>query len=188
MILTLHSVTKAGSLACGTYYYAVKAYKDSGLSTDWFMLPRSVVIPNKLPLNYNPTSYQQLEGDSLSFKSNIAVSLSISNYNIYPATDGWKMKIASFIALDQYTLDTGKVFYNGPVKNFIVHSSNNSYEDVSPSSVTTSTLSVIRCGDLTTNGEIAVIGDVETEVFDNGIYFDNLKFLNALGTYGELGK
>ena len=188
LILELGSIARTGSLACGTYYYAIKGYKDSGLSTDWFMLPRSVVIPNRLPSSYNPAAYQQIEGGSLSEKSNVAITLRISNYSSYPVRDGWKMKVASFIALDEYTLDTGKIFYDGLIKSSVVHSSNNSYGDVDQAEVLSSTLNIIRCGDMTTNGELAVIGDVDVEVFENGDHFDNIKFLNAFSSHGNVSK
>lgn len=180
LFMSLRAVYSGGSLIPGTYYYAVMAYKDTGIATDWFMMPGNVLVPNKIPSNFSSEEFQNVTGGSMSENSNVKVYLILENYTLYAE---WKMKVASFLALDEYKLDTGKIFYDGVVTPLITHSSNISYGDVSVEDVGNTTLSIKKIGQMTSNGEIATIADIEIETLPAGTTFDNIKMNNALGIW-----
>jgi hypothetical protein len=178
--LSLNAVTTGGNLTCGTYYYAAMAYKASGISTDWFIMPGHVMVPNKIPSLLNSKEFQSISGGRMDQTSNAAVQLKLENFGVF---EGWKLKIAYFIALDEKTLDLGYVFYDGEASQIITHTSNLRYEQVNFSDIFQGTLSIRKAGQLTSNGEIAVIADLTLDTGFNGDYFDNVKFLNSISSY-----
>ena len=174
--LDLEQVTFGGSLNCGKYYYVAQAYKDNGSCTDWFIMHSPVEIPSIIPLTYTDDVYQSIDGGNYNTKSNAKVILRIINQSVFT---GWKVRIASFLALDELKVDSGQVFYDGLIKPTIEHTSNYSLDTVLWENVIQNTLSIKRVGVIASNGEINTIANIQIDEIENvaGV-FDNIKFTN----------
>lgn len=176
-LLDLDRVVNGGSVLCGKYYYAIMAYKASGVSTDWMMMHSAVEVPNQMPIGYTALNYQAIQGENNTFNSTCKVVLKLLNINEFI---GWSIKIAAFYALDESKLDTGRVFYDGQIgTGEYTHLNNVALEDVLPENVLKNTISIKKVGVMASNGEINVLGDIEINEFppaENGT-FDNLKFI-----------
>lgn len=175
-ILDLYQVTNNGSLLCGKYYYAIQCYKQTGISTDWIMIHTPIEVPNKMPDDYTPSGYQSIEGGNSELKSRIAITLKLLNVTEFT---GWYAKIAAFYAIDEFTIDTGRVFYDGLIgAGVFTHSANINLESVSVEIVKKNSLSIKKVGVITSNGEINVLGNIEINEMlpvQEGT-FDNVKF------------
>jgi hypothetical protein len=175
-ILDLYQVSNGGSVLCGKYYYAIQAYKPSGISTDWIMMHNPVEVPNQMPINYGPVDYQNIEGGNSTLKSSCKIVLKLLNLTEF---HGWYVKIAAFYAIDEFKIDTGRVFYDGAVgTGEYTHSSNVELESILLEKVMKNTISIKKVGVMASNGEINTLGDIEINemVPDENTIFDNIKF------------